>query len=84
MLLREIWNAVKLILDFLTDLLPQSELVLPRYSIELPWPAWIPHEPLLTTAAIVVAWLAVLGAYTVANWVWRHIPTIAGFGTSGG
>lgn len=40
---------------------------------------------------VVLAWLAVLSvllpavaAYFVFNWVWRHIPTIAGFGTGSG
>ncbi len=28
--------------------------------------------------------LPMAGAYTIANWIWRHIPTIFGVGTGAG
>lgn len=42
-------------------------------------------------AGTIVAWLEIwgvvmvaAGGYIVFDWVWRHIPTIAGFGTGDG
>ncbi len=48
-------------------------------------------DPLLDVGLILRALALILGAlvpaittYVVANWIWRHVPSFAGFGTSGG
>lgn len=47
--------------------------------------SFVPVTEALTLAALVLGVvLPVAGAYTVGNWVWRHIPTILGVGTGAG
>ncbi len=84
MLLRNLWEGLRVTLDTVLGLLPQNNLSLPALNVVLPWPAWVPYEPLATCAVAVVVWIGVLGLYGVFSWIWNHIPTIAGFGTGGG
>jgi len=43
--------------------------------------AFIPVVPMLIVIAAVMPLWLLLVAYLVFQWVWNHIPTIAGFGT---
>jgi hypothetical protein len=79
-----LWDALKSILDAAFGLLPNVAFVLPRWNVVLSLPSWIPVGPLVSTTLVVVAWLGVLGGYAVFSWIWRHIPTIFGFGTGAG
>ena len=45
---------------------------------------WFPVDPLLTVLHDLLVLLPMLAAYAVFEWVWRHVPTIAGFGTGNG
>ena len=46
--------------------------------------SWFPVTAVLTVLSAVVTMLPLIAAYLVAEWVWRHVPTIAGFGTGNG
>jgi len=46
--------------------------------------SWFPVDALLTVLHDVLVLLPALAAYAVFEWVWRHVPTIAGFGTGNG
>ncbi len=84
MIARFFFDALLDILTVLIGLLPDVQLVLPRYQLVVQWPSWVPVAPVVATTAVVIAWLIVLGAYAVFSWIWRHIPQIAGFGTGNG
>jgi hypothetical protein len=46
---------------------------------------WLPLGELLTLAVLVTGvWMPATAVYVIANWVWRHVPTIMGFGTGAG
>lgn len=49
-----------------------------------PISGWFPVDPFLNALYAVLVMLPLFGAYLVAEWVWRHVPTIAGFGTGNG
>jgi hypothetical protein len=44
----------------------------------------IPVDPILTVLGDVLALWPYFVAYLVFSWIWRHVPTIAGFGTGDG
>jgi hypothetical protein len=46
--------------------------------------SWFPSAALVTILQGVVTLLPLVAGYYVAEWVWRHVPTIAGFGTGNG
>ncbi len=43
-----------------------------------------PVTEVIGTLRVLVALYPVFFSYTVFKWIWRHIPTIAGFGTGDG
>lgn len=44
----------------------------------------LPITELLALLGVVATLLPVIIAYKVFSWVWRHVPTVAGFGTGNG
>lgn len=49
-----------------------------------PISSWFPVDALLNVVYAFLILLPVIAAYEVFEWVWRHVPTIAGFGTGNG
>jgi hypothetical protein len=45
---------------------------------------FIPVDVVLTVLTSVMLLWPVIFAYVVFNWVYRHVPTVAGFGLGGG
>ena len=45
---------------------------------------WFPVDTTLNILFAIVTLLPFIAAYIVAEWVWRHVPIIAGFGTGAG
>jgi hypothetical protein len=45
---------------------------------------WFPVAATLNVLYTVTVMLPFIAAYLVAEWVWRHVPTIFGFGTGNG
>ncbi len=86
MLLRVLWDGLRSLLDSVFALLPSGALPFPdlEVALQIPWPFWLPYQPLMTAGAVTVVWIGLLGVYEIFSWVWRHIPTIAGFGTGSG
>ncbi len=41
----------------------------------------LPVDAMIQVAAALLTVLPVIGAYTVFQWVWNHVPMVAGFGT---
>jgi hypothetical protein len=46
--------------------------------------SFYPSQLVLSIFVSICAMWPVVGAYLVFQWVWRHVPTIAGFGTGDG
>lgn len=46
--------------------------------------SFLPIDTVLTVMASIFALWPVIIGYLVFQWVWRHTPTIAGFGTGDG
>lgn len=44
----------------------------------------VPADMIIAMIVYVATLLPVLAAYRLFSWIWRHVPTIAGFGTGGG
>jgi hypothetical protein len=49
-----------------------------------PISAWFPVDAVLNCVYAALVLLPIFAAYSVFQWVWRHVPTIAGFGTGNG
>ena len=50
-----------------------------------PWNGLFPVVELVAIAVILATvWLPALVVYVGANWVWRHIPDVGGFGPGSG
>ncbi len=45
---------------------------------------FIPVDVVLTVLTTVMLLWPVIFAYVVFNWIYRHVPTVAGFGLGGG
>jgi hypothetical protein len=84
MIARALWDGLRTVLDFAFGLLPSAAFVLPRWNVTLSVPGWLPTDTVVATSIVVVAWLVILGGYAVFSWIWRHIPTVFGFGTGSG
>jgi len=46
--------------------------------------SWFPGNEVLYAAAVITYLFPIFAAYRLFSWIWRHIPTIAGFGTGSG
>lgn len=46
--------------------------------------AFLPITELFGILGLVVALIPIMVGYSIFKWIWRHIPTIAGFGTGDG
>jgi hypothetical protein len=77
------------------DLLPTASLasvlsdvsaVCHTVGVQLsPWNSFLPLAELLGIVALLTGtWLPALAIYVTGNWLWRHIPDIAGFGPGSG
>lgn len=44
----------------------------------------LPVSELFTFLSVLATLLPVVMGYKVFSWVWRHVPTVAGFGTGNG
>lgn len=42
---------------------------------------WFPVDALLSVLIGVLTLLPIIAGYVVFDWVWKHVPVIAGFGT---
>jgi hypothetical protein len=49
-----------------------------------PISSWFPVDAFLNVLYALLIFLPAVAAYEVFQWVWRHVPTIAGFGTGNG
>lgn len=45
---------------------------------------FLPVSELMGALSALMLLLPLVAAYKVFSWVWRHVPTIAGFGTGNG
>ncbi len=96
MIVGAIMSLVKAMLGLVFDLLPTSSipgLDAGAYSATMyeagssaaAWNSYVPVVFVMTTTASVFAvLLPAVVIYKVANWTWRHIPSIAGFGPGAG
>lgn len=69
-------------LGSVTDQVTQGASAVGGYAMLLN-PA-MPIAELLSVLGAVALLLPVIVAYKVFSWVWRHVPTVAGFGTGNG
>ncbi len=96
MIIGAIIDLITGVLGFVFDLLPQSSLgilSLGSYSATLTnvgyrmgsFNTFVPVVFILSTLTTVMSVvLPAVIVYKVANWTWKHIPNIAGFGPGGG
>lgn len=97
MITNAIISIVISVVNFFNNLLPS--LTLPSWlttnalsttiandlgGLLAPISSWFPVDALLNCIYAALVLLPVFAAYSVFQWVWRHVPTIAGFGTGNG
>lgn len=67
------------------ELVPEAPFDGPAMgSMTLHVPPWVPINPLIVCLGAAVVMNASMIVYTFANWIWRHIPQVLGFGPGGG
>ncbi len=96
MIVGAIIDLVKAMLGLVFDLLPTSSIPgldassysATMYDAGASAAAWNSYVPVVfvmsTTATVFAVLLPAVVIYKVANWTWKHIPSVAGFGPGGG
>lgn len=71
-------------LEALSDALPEWSLTwgFGEYSISVP--TWFPVTAMLSTVVVTAAWNVGLILFTIANFIYRHIPQVLGTGPGSG
>lgn len=84
MLFQAMFDAFAVIVKGLANAVPDFGLAWPWGAIEVTvWP-WFPADVFLSTGLVAVVWIGVLCVFTLAEWVYRHIPQVFGVGPGAG